>query len=85
MENNNIKKEELHEYHLEVYLGPCTAIQKIVRGKSLEGAIAYLKKEYGYEKVVSVGDDKSIHKVEHKERDCNDIVHRLNRLYYGGR
>ena len=46
MENNNIKNEELHEYHLEVYLGPCAAIQKIVRGKSLEGAIAYLKKKY---------------------------------------
>lgn len=46
MENNNIKKEELHEYHLEVYLGPCAAIQKIVRARSLEEAIAYLKQKY---------------------------------------
>lgn len=45
MENNNIKKEELHEYECEVYLGPCAAL-KIVRAKSLEDAIAYLKKKY---------------------------------------
>ncbi len=55
------------------------------KNATVENMIDYLKKEYCYEKVVSVGDDKSIHKVEHKERDCNDIVHRLNRLYYGGR
>ena len=46
MEKNNIKKEELHEYECEVYLGPCAAIQKIVRARSLEEAIAYLKQKY---------------------------------------
>lgn len=46
MENNNIKKEELHEYECEVCLGPCAALLKIVRAKSLEDAIAYLKKKY---------------------------------------
>lgn len=46
MENNNIKKEEIHEYECEVYLGPCAAIQKIVRARSLEDAIAYLKRKY---------------------------------------
>jgi len=42
----NPQTEEFHEYECEVYLGPCAAIQKIVRAKSLEEAIAYLKKKY---------------------------------------
>ena len=46
MENNNIEKKELHEYECEVYLGPCAAIQKIVRAESLDEAIAYLKRKY---------------------------------------
>ena len=46
MENNSPKNENLHEYECEVYLGPCAAIQKIVRAKSLEDAIAYLKRKY---------------------------------------
>ena len=46
MENNNLREEELNVYECEVYLSSCAAIQKIVRAKSLEDAIAYLKEKY---------------------------------------
>lgn len=49
-----------------------------------ENMIDYLKEKNGFQKVVSVGDYQSKHKVDYRKNDCNDIVHFLNRCYYWG-
>ncbi|MBO6016167.1 MAG: FUSC family protein [Lachnospiraceae bacterium] len=46
--------------------------------------IDYLKEEYGFQTVVSVGDHQSRHTVDRRKNDSNDIVHYLNRRYYWG-
>ena len=42
----NLSTEELNTYECEVYLSHCACITKYVKARTLEAAIAYLKKKY---------------------------------------
>lgn len=42
----NLPNEELNTYECEVYLSHCACINKYVKARTLEDAIAYLQKKY---------------------------------------
>ena len=42
----NLSNEELNTYECEVYLSHCACITEYVKARTLEAAIAYLKKKY---------------------------------------
>ena len=55
------------------------------KNASVENMIDYLKELSGIEKIVTVSDDHSRHDVMYAHHDSNEIVRRLNSLYYWGR
>lgn len=55
------------------------------KNASVENMIDYLKELSGIKKIVTVSDDHSRHDVMYAHHDSNEIVRRLNSLYYWGR
>ena len=54
------------------------------KNATVENMTDYLKEKYGFDQEIFVGDDKELTETESNKRNCNEVIHQLNSLYYWG-